>query len=755
MNYARYCTKLIILKRYTVNQAMKSSANGQSNNTVSRQASGRHWVDFVHGPMTAWIVLAVSLLVTLIAWNISNNYAHQLAEERFEHQIEEAQDVILKRFINYEQVLRGGLGLFNASSNVERQEWNSYISTLDIDKYFPGTLGVGYSKWLKPNQLQSHIQTIREEGFPTFTVRPEGDRAEYSSIIFLEPFNERNQRAFGYDMYSEPVRRKAMSRARDTGKTAVSGKVTLVQETGSGVQAGFLIYAPHYENDANSIEERRKELAGFVYSALRIGDLMQGILGIGLPELNFTVFDSEIINKDNLLYDSKSSSDSISPDYQPQFQTTNILNIGGHNWSIVYQSNPTFDKVSSSSQPTFVAIFGIIIDFLLFKIILSLSTLRRNAQILADERMEKISDHETQFQAITDNANDGIISIDDKGKISYINNAAQDLFGYVPDNIIGKAINILFPISMQETVEAALEQHEEESDNETNKLIELEGMHRNGDSFPIEFSLARWKSGDHTHYTAIIRDITERKKMDTIKNEFISTVSHELRTPLTAISGSLSLVENGVTGDVNQKSLDLINNANRNAGRLANLVNDLLDTEKMASGKMRYNMQICEVTELIKKSIEINLPIAEQSNVKLLFSGYRHIEAFIDPDRFIQVMTNLISNAIKYSPVEDAIEITLERISNEIRIAVIDHGSGVPEEFRKNIFNKFSQADSSATRKHGGTGLGLSIVKFIVEKFNGRIDYHSEPNKETTFFFFIPVAKTEEEPIHDKQQSSM
>jgi len=733
---------------------MKSLASTDSKSMTSIRNTSQHWVEFIHGPMTAWIVLAFSLLVTLIAWGISDNYANKLAEERFEFQIAEAQDIINKRFINYEQVLRGGLGLFKASNNVERDEWKKYITTLEIDKYYPGTLGVGYSKWLSPNQLQSHIQATRQEGFPAYTVRPKGERAEYSSIIFLEPFNDRNRRAFGYDMYSEPVRREAMSRARDTGQTAISGKVTLVQETTEDVQAGFLIYMPHYKKIVDSIEKRREELAGFVYSALRMGDLMHGVLGVGLPELHFTVFDGDNLDNKNLLYDSKLTSNLLPADYQPQFQSKKTQNIGGHQWSIFYQSNPTFDNAASSEQPTFVAIFGVIIDLLLFKIILTLSTLRRNAQTLADERMIKISEHETQFQAITDNANDGIISIDAQGKVNYINNSAQDLFGYTPDNIIGKSINILFPISMQETVEAALEQNPIKTNHTKNKLIELEGMHRSGNSFPIEFSLAHWNSENNTHYTAIIRDITERKKMDTIKNEFISTVSHELRTPLTAISGSLSLVENGVTGGVNQKSQELINNANRNARRLANLVNDLLDTEKMASGKMRYNMQINDIADLIKKSIEINLPIANQSNITLLFSEYRHIEAYVDPDRFIQVMTNLISNAIKYSPIGDSVEITLEPINNELRIAITDHGSGVPDEFRTHIFDKFSQADSSATRKHGGTGLGLSIAKFIVEKFNGRIDYNSEPNKETTFFFFIPIANHKEDWIYEKQRTS-
>ncbi|MDH5259367.1 MAG: HAMP domain-containing histidine kinase, partial [Gammaproteobacteria bacterium] len=208
----------------------------------------------------------------------------------------------------------------------------------------------------------------------------------------------------------------------------------------------------------------------------------------------------------------------------------------------------------------------------------------------------------------------------------------------------------------------------------------------------------------------------------------------------------LSLVENGVTGSINDQALELIKNANRNSTRLANLVNDLLDSEKMASGKMRYDIQECEIAALIKKSVEINQPVANQAGVKLSFSheflAHAKVIVLVDPDRFIQVMTNLLANAIKFTPVGGEVEAGLQLLVDEIRVSVTDHGSGVPEAFRANIFNKFSQADSSDTRKHGGTGLGLSIAKFIIEKFNGRIDYTSIPDKETTFFFILPVVNS-------------
>jgi len=715
--------------------------NAPDKTNHKHDAQARHWVDILHGPATAWIILAISLLITLIAWKISDNYAEQRAKERFEFQIEEAQNAILKRFINYEQVLRGGLGLFKSSSHVNREEWKSYVSILDIDTFFPGTLGVGYSVWLPAEQLNNHISTIRQLGFTDFEVRPKGQREYYSSIIYLEPFNERNQRAFGFDMFSEPVRREAMTRARDSGKTSLSGKVTLVQETNAGVQAGFLIYMPHYNADIQGIEERREALVGFVYSALRVGDLMQGILGVGLPELDFTIYDGQQTTAESFLYDTETQSEYVSVAREPRFQVKQLLDIGGHVWSIDYRSNKVFDAVTATSQPSMVAIGGVIIDLLLFYIILSLGRLRKRAQALADKRMQELSERELQFKAITDNANDGIISVNEHGNMTYLNQSAQKIFGYNLGMIIGRPISMLFSVAQKSVVEEVFNRLQETPDPSiNNSLLELDGINSQSESFSLEFSLARWQTGDRSNYTAIVRDITERKKIERIKNEFISTVSHELRTPLTAISGSLSLIEHGVGGKMNEQSQALVKNASRNASRLTTLVNDLLDSEKMASGNMRYNMQVCEISDLVKKSLESNQPVAEQEKILLDFSETAAVNACVDPDRFIQVMTNLLANAIKFSPEGGIIKIRVTSDEKEIQVSVTDYGIGIPDEFRSQIFNKFAQADSSDTRKHGGTGLGLSIVKFIIEKFNGRIDYRSVPGKETTFFFHIPIA---------------
>ncbi len=711
----------------------------RNNTSDTTRDSKVHWVDRLHGPAAAWLILAFSFVITVVAWKISNDYAESRAQERFNYQIAEAQNAITKRFINYEQVLMGGLGLFKASSNVTREEWRKYIDTLQIDTFFPGTLGVGYALWISPKQLSGHIKKIQAEGFPTFTVHPEGEREQYSSIVYIEPFTKRNIRAFGYDMYSNPIRREAMERARDTGETAISGRVTLVQESTSDVQHGFLIYVPQYRHEVHTVQERRDNLVGFVYSALRIGDLMHGILGVGLPELDFNIYDGTVQNNDALMYRSNPDAARTPVARPPTLRALQTLQIGGRTWSIEYHTNQRFDRATATSQPFIVAAGGIVIDFLLFYIILALGRLRTRAQTLADERMQKLQTQEIQFKALTDNASDAIITLDESGAITYFNKTAQDIFGYTEQEANQKPFLVLIAHShhahiadtMQGLVkQAAITQH--------SGRMEMEGITSNMLAIPLEVSISKIISDERLNYTVIVRDISERKRIERMKSEFISTVSHELRTPLAAISGSLSLVENGVLGPVSEKMLMLIKTASRNCIRLNTLVDDILDSEKMASGKMRFNISPCEIAPLIEHAIEINQPFAAKAGVSIEMIESIPTTLMVDPDRLIQVITNLLANAIKFSPAGNKVEVGVGEYARQIRIYVTDHGSGIPEAFRSKIFEKFAQADSTDARKYGGTGLGLSIVKFIVEQFNGSVDFTSVPNQKTTFYITLP-----------------
>lgn len=271
---------------------------------------------------------------------------------------------------------------------------------------------------------------------------------------------------------------------------------------------------------------------------------------------------------------------------------------------------------------------------------------------------------------------------------------------------------------------------------------EKEYLHRDGHLIPVLLNgvLIEGADGERKIWS-FVQDITERKRIERMKNEFVSAVSHELRTPLTSISGSLGLVTSGVLGELPEKVQSMLGIAHKNAKRLTLLINDLLDMEKILAGKMEFDMQVQSLLPILEASLESNKAYADSYGIALALQVETgDLSARVDAQRLQQVLTNFISNAVKFSPSEGQVEIRLSQRGHQAMIAVVDHGPGVSEEFRARIFQKFSQADSSDSRQRGGTGLGLAISKAFVERMNGQIGFDSAPGKGATFYAFFPLA---------------
>lgn len=239
---------------------------------------------------------------------------------------------------------------------------------------------------------------------------------------------------------------------------------------------------------------------------------------------------------------------------------------------------------------------------------------------------------------------------------------------------------------------------------------------------------------------SIIEDISERKRMERMKSEFISTVSHELRTPLTALSGAIGLMEGGAAGELPLAMREMLSVAHKNSLRLGYLINDLLDMEKLVAGKMRFDMQVQPLLPLIEQSISDNQSYAEQHGVRLHLTETRdEIQVTIDAQRLQQVLANLLSNAAKFSPKGEKVTVTMSTHGDTVRVSVRDRGPGIPTGFRERIFEKFSQADSSDTRQKGGSGLGLAISRNLVECMGGTIDFDSKDGEGAIFYFEFPI----------------
>ncbi len=510
---------------------------------------------------------------------------------------------IESRTETYMAMLRGGAGFFTAREDVTAAEFHDYVERLRVDELFPGIQGIGFSLRVNGAGVAAVEQREHALGRPSFRVWPEGPREEIHTILYLEPADERNAAALGYDMFTEPTRRAAMERARDGGRPAASGLVRLVQEIDSDVQPGFLIYVPVYSSGIipTSLHERRENLVGFVYAPFRARDLFESVFRHSVPQVSFTVYDGSQVEPSQQLYRSPRDTP-----HRARHMSVDRLSIAGRRWTIAFEST---GDLEAATNPIMVP--GAFVSGLLLSLLLA-----------------------------------GIVHLQRRNQL------------------------------------------------ERERLLDAERAARE-----------------------------ESERVGRMKDEFLATLSHELRTPLTAILGWAELLRGELSREEFETGLEVIQ---RNAETQAQLINDLLDMSRIISGKIRLDIAPTDLLRVTGDAIEVVRPMADpkQCDINLRHTG-RPRPIFADAHRMQQVIWNLLTNAVKFSPQGRPIDVTVHYLDEGVQIDVQDRGSGIEPKFLPHVFDRFRQADSSSTRRHMGLGIGLSIVKSLVELHGGFVEAHS------------------------------
>ena len=332
----------------------------------------------------------------------------------------------------------------------------------------------------------------------------------------------------------------------------------------------------------------------------------------------------------------------------------------------------------------------------------------------------------------------GIMVTDSAGVIVSVNPAFTEITGYNEEDAIGQTPRMLLSARQNTSYPAAIWESVKRDGTWQGELLECR---KNGEEYPSWLSITSVKNMDGTvaNYVTMLTDITERKIIDNMKNEFVSTVSHELRTPLTSIIGALSLLAGGVLGEMPGQAKQMIDMAHKNSQRLLSLINDLLDMDKMLAGKFLLDLQPQPLMPLVTQTLESIRSYGDQYKVSFKLISEENVQVRVDGNRLIQVLNNFLSNAAKFSSYGGQVEIAVRRVNAAVRIEVIDHGAGIPEKFKEHIFKKFSQADSSSTRQKGGSGLGLAISKELVERMHGVVGFDSTEGQGTCFYLELPL----------------
>ncbi len=423
--------------------------DSQREDPVALKTNAKRWI--------AWSILIAGLLLTSVAAVFEKTVEEASAVKDFNFACNEITNRISTRLHEHAQLLRSASALFEVTGTVSREQWRSSIARQNIEQTLPGIQGIGYALYIPPDRLARHEEAIRTEGFPNYAVRPSGKRDAYSSVIWLEPFSGRNLRAFGYDMFTEPIRRKAMEDARDRDEATLSGKVHLVQESDEDVQSGTLMYVPVYGKGmpVATVAARRAALRGWVYSPYRMNDLMRGILGgWELDEgrqIRLEVFDDASLLPDALLYD---SSPRQLHDLHLALPSGELSTIVFHKHSWVLRFTPAGGITSSVdySKVWYVVIGGATVSWLLFALFLLLvnSWYRSDAKAaaLAGDLLRESEQREylETFRTVLYSIRDGVITTDLHGRVKLMNHAASELTGWLEAEAKGKHLEEVYTV---------------------------------------------------------------------------------------------------------------------------------------------------------------------------------------------------------------------------------------------------------------------------------------------------------------------
>ena len=378
----------------------------------------------------------------------------------------------------------------------------------------------------------------------------------------------------------------------------------------------------------------------------------------------------------------------------------------------------------------------------------ALQALSRQVMALLEERrtsaalrgaMQALTRSESLFREAYENAPIGIALVSMAGEWLRVNQLLCDMLGYSADELTRTTFQA---ITHAEDLETYLRQVQQVLAREIRSYqMEKRYLHKAGHLVWAQLNVSLVSDGSRPlYFVAQIQDISERKSAERAKAEFLTMVSHELRTPVTALRGALGILAAGAAGELPPKAQALTALADRNADRLHRLVNDILDIDKIESGAFAYRRGDVDLNQLVAQAAIDLKPYADQYQVQLeVRSDLPRAFVHADSDRLMQVLANLISNAVKYSPPGGKIELQVSRTRQLIRVSVTDHGEGIPETFRAHIFEKFAQANWTATNPKGGSGLGLNISRSIIEHHGGVLSFHTELATGSTFYFELPV----------------
>jgi PAS domain S-box-containing protein len=465
------------------------------------------------------LVLAISMVATLVAWYTLRDATARNTKTQFEASEQRSAVEIEHRMRAYEHTLRAVTGMVSRAVKVKRNELHDFVAELELDRYYPGIQAIGYAEVIEPRELQDHLARMRGEGFNDYAIRPEGARNIYTAISHVEPFSGANLRALGYDMFSEATPRAAMERARDTGEAALSGKVVLIQDTEqTEKQAGTLLYLPVYQLGValDSVNARRAAVRGYVYAAFRMTDLITNVLGAGFSKIDLEIFDGAQVSPPSLLFDGDAALNTFAKGSATRLQGSKQISVAGQPWTLMFFAHPGYLGAQFGITPELALLGGTLMSLLLFGMTWFQANTRVQAQTLAQELSKTAEQSAAHLDGIIHSAAEAIITVDEDQAVVLFNPAAEAMFQCSAQDAIGLPIERFIPERFHGTHRGHVANFGRTgvTTRAMGAKLDLYAVRANSEEFPIDASISKSNRGGKQFFTVLLRDITRRKQAE-------------------------------------------------------------------------------------------------------------------------------------------------------------------------------------------------------------------------------------------------
>ena len=707
-------------------------------------ASRLHWVH--------WLIVLGSLILTFFAWHYSSSEKTARIQVQFDRESDHVIELVKERMGKYEDALWSGVALIRTSGDdVDFQTWRRYANSINIEEKYPGISGIGVVHSVPANELESYLTKQRLQR-PDFQVFPQHDESENFPIAYVIPV-EGNEKAVGLDLAHETNRYTAAQRARDTGRSQITGPITLVQDAGK--TPGFLFYAPFYKADkneadksgidtnkneavenipGNAIDDRRDRFAGMVYAPFIFNKLMEGTLGKDKRRVGIRISDG-----DELLYDEHQGHEQDF-DPNPIFTKSVDVKLFGRNWKFDIWTTKSFRQATADNQPLSILIGGIIIDTFLILLFLSMKRTSQKSLRLADSMTLQLEKNAVSLELkaielqhrIEDLRRFNESAVGRELRMVELKHEVNELCEHSGDSrryCLSTALKGLTPANSQRLLPEMPPQGQVTADKSLeSKITRLESSQR--------ATLNMMEDAERSRQTlATMNEALQQSNHDL--EQFAYIASHDLQEPLRKVASFCSLLQKEYGDGLDDDGRKYLNFAVDGASRMRALVQDLLLYSKIGSQKNRSH-QIDTHAALKLAELNLELLIAE-SNAKIICDDLPEVVA--EQREIAQLFQNLIGNSLKYRADEPP-EIRIATVDCEDcwQFSVSDNGIGVAPEYQERVFGIFKRLHSR--NEYSGTGIGLAICKRIVEQLGGKIWIQQKEEAGCTVCFTVPKLAT-------------